>query len=419
MERDRVEEKMSDGASLWLTNGRIYDVHAGRFGAGDVEIRGVRIAGIGKYPGGDAARIDLDGAFLLPGFIDCHVHLCARTETSDPSGLWHNALPGEIALYAARSARRLLMCGITTARDVGGWDYHEIAVREAIASGMIEGPRLFCSGRILSITSSTTPYYRGMYEEADGEAAVQHAARKQLAAGADFIKLLATGAITSTKYEKAEAVQYRREEIEAAVRIATDNLTYVAAHAHADIGIRNAVEAGCRSIEHGSFGTEATYGAMAKRDVWLVPTLCTTPAMFKDPRFSAKVPDHIRARYQEVHATRVGNMALARKCGVKVAMGTDAGTPGNHFGDNMQEIAVMVNEAGFSPAEAIRAATIEAARMLRQDSAIGSIEAGKFADLIAVTEDPLQDPTVLARVAFVMKAGRAHKRDGIPLPHNA
>ncbi|HEY4162968.1 MAG TPA: amidohydrolase family protein [Dongiaceae bacterium] len=408
---------MTETASLWLTNGRVYDVNVGSFQSGDIEVRNGRIAEIGKYPGGNAARIDLNGAFVLPGFIDCHVHLCAKTETSDPSGLWHNALPGEIALYAARSARRLLMCGITTARDVGGWDYHEIAVREAIASGMIEGPRLFCSGRILSITSSTTPYYRGMYEEADGEAAVQQAARKQLAAGADFIKLLATGAVTSTKYEKAEAIQYRLEEIAAAVKIATDNLTYVAAHAHADIGIRNAVEAGCRSIEHGSFGTEATYRDMAKREVWLVPTLCTTPAMFKDPKFAAKVPEHIRTRYQEVHATRVSNMALARKCGVKVAMGTDAGTPGNHFGHNMQEVEVMVNEAGFSPAEAIRAATIEAARMLRQDSMIGSLEAGKFADLIAVAEDPLQNPSALGNVAFVMKAGRVHKRDGVPLPY--
>ena len=176
------------------------------------------------------------------------------TEDADHSLIWIHELPGEIVLYAARAARRLLMGGITTARDVGGWDYHEIAVRESIGKGLIEGPRLYCSGRILSITSSTTPYFRGMYEEADGVEAVKKAARQQLAQGADFVKLLATGAVTSTKYEKAEAIQYRPEEIAAAVAIARDNLTYVAAHAHAKEGIRNAVEAGCRSVEHGSFG---------------------------------------------------------------------------------------------------------------------------------------------------------------------
>ena len=153
------------------------------------------------------------GAFLLPGFFDCHVHICVPTDASDPSRLWTNALPGEIAIYAARAARRLLMCGITTAREVGGWDYHEIAVRESIGQGLIEGPRLYCAGKILTITSSTTPYYRGMYEEADGAEEVKKAARKQLAQGADLIKILATGAITSTKYEKAEAIQYRPEEI--------------------------------------------------------------------------------------------------------------------------------------------------------------------------------------------------------------
>ena len=289
------------------------------------------------------------GAFLLPGFFDCHVHICVPTDASDPSRLWTNALPGEIAIYAARAARRLLMCGITTAREVGGWDYHEIAVRESIGQGLIEGPRLYCAGKILTITSSTTPYYRGMYEEADGAEEVKKAARKQLAQGADLIKILATGAITSTKYEKAEAIQYRPEEIAAAVAIARDNLTHVAAHAHAKEGILNAVEAGCRSIEHGSFGDEATYRLMAERGTYLVPTLCTTPAMFKDPKFASRVPPHIKERYESVNATRVANMKLARRCGVPMAMGTDAGTPGNHCGDNMQEVEIMVDKAGFPP----------------------------------------------------------------------
>jgi len=255
-----------------------------------------------------------------------------------------------------------------------------------------------------------------MYEEADGEEAVKHAARLQLARGADFIKLLATGAITSTKYEKANAIQYRREEVAAAVAIARDNLTYVAAHAHAEEGIRNAVEAGCRSVEHGSFGVEATYRLMAERQCYLVPTLCTTPAMFRDAAFAARVPAHIQERYRNVHATRVANMRLARRCGVPMAMGTDAGTPGNHCGDNMQEIEVMVAEAGFSPAEAIHAATMGAAEMMGLAGDLGSLAEGKFADAIAVRADPLQDVAALRQVDFVMKEGRIHKRGGAPVP---
>jgi len=399
---------------MWLKNAKYYDSDTRSFRAGDIEVRGDLIASLGGRAPAKAEAVDLEGRFLLPGFFDCHVHICVPTDASDPSLLWVGALPGEIALYAARAARRMLMCGITTARDVGGWDYHEVAVREAINQGMIEGSRLFCSGRILSITSSTTPYYRGMYEEADGVEAVKQAARKQLAQGADFIKLLATGAITSTKYEKAEAIQYRREEVEAAVAIAADNLTFVAAHAHAKEGIENAVQAGCRSIEHGSFGDEATYRLMAERGTWLVPTLCVTPAMFREKAFADRVPTHIRKRYKEVHRTRVANMKLARRCGVPIAMGTDAGTPGNHCGDNMQEIEVMVGDAGFSPAEAIEAATLGGARLMRLDDRLGSLAPGKIADVIATVADPLKDVSALREVDFVMKAGRIHKRDGQP-----
>ena len=401
---------------MWLKGGQYYDVHAERFVAGDILIEDTRIKEIGHAPKGTPENIDLDGAFLLPGFFDCHVHLCVDTRSPDSNNPWRDALPGTIAIFAAQAARKTLMCGITTARDVGGWDYHEIAVREAIEAGWIPGPRLSCSGRILTITSSTTPYYVGMYEEADGPDAVRHAARKQLAHGANFIKLLATGAVTSTKYERADAIQYRRDEIAAAVEIARDNFTYVAAHAHALEGIRNAVECGCRTIEHGSFADEEVFRQMAGADCWLVPTLCTGPAMFRDPAFFSRVPTHIRERYQVWQTSRTRNMAIARRCGVKIAMGTDVGTPGNHAGDNMQELEVMVSEAKFSPQEAIRSATIEAARMMRVDKDLGTIEPGKLADIIAVPSNPLGDISSMRRVFFVMKDGRVYRNDRVPLP---
>jgi imidazolonepropionase-like amidohydrolase len=396
---------------MWLTGGQIYDVTKGEFRSGDLRIEGGRIAEIGPAPSHAQPTVDLGGAWILPGFFDCHVHICVDTYSPDPNNPWANALPGTIALFAAEAARKMLMCGITTAREVGGWDYHEIAVREAINSGMIPGPRLFCAGKILTMTSSTTPYYVGMYEECDGPAEVRKAARKQLAMGADLIKLLVTGAVTSTSYERYDAIQLRPDEIRAAVEIAEDNFTHVAAHAHALDGIRNAVACGCRTVEHGSYGDEAVFRLMAERECWLVPTMCITTAMFGDPDFAAQVPPHIRGRYRDIHELRVEMLKTAKGCEVKIAMGTDVGTPGNHAGDNMQELEVMVKQCGFTPQEAIWSATMEAARMMRLDGDLGSLQPGRIADIIAVAEHPLDDIAALRRVFFVMKDGTIQRND--------
>jgi imidazolonepropionase-like amidohydrolase len=396
---------------MWLTGGQIYDVTKGEFQSGDLRIEGRRIAEIGAAPRHTQPTVDLGGAWILPGFFDCHVHICVDTYSPDPNNPWANALPGTIALFAAEAARKMLMCGITTAREVGGWDYHEIAVREAINSGMIPGPRLFCAGKILTMTSSTTPYYVGMYEECDGPAEVRKAARKQLAMGADLIKLLVTGAVTSTSYERYDAIQLRPDEIRAAVEIAEDNFTHVAAHAHALDGIRNAVACGCRTVEHGSYGDEAVFRLMAERECWLVPTMCITTAMFGDPDFAAQVPPHIRGRYRDIHELRVEMLKTAKGCEVKIAMGTDVGTPGNHAGDNMQELEVMVKQCGFTPQEAIWSATMEAARMMRLDGDLGSLQPGRIADIIAVAEHPLDDIAALRRVFFVMKDGTIQRND--------
>ncbi|MEM7170152.1 MAG: amidohydrolase family protein [Pseudomonadota bacterium] len=398
---------------MWIRNGQVYDVHAGKFSAQDIEVEEGRIVELGRAAQSGPDDVDMEGAYILPGFIDCHVHICVNTDSPNANNPWRDSLPGTVAIYAARGAERMLRCGITTARDVGGWDYHEIAVREAVNAGWIEGSRLFCSGKILTQTSSSTPYYLGMYEEVDGPEEVLKGARKQLAMGADFIKLLATGAMTSTKYEKADAIQLRPEEIRAAVQIAQDNRTHVAAHAHACEGIKNAVDCGCRTVEHGSFGTEEVYGMMVEKETFLVPTICVSSAMFKDPTFAAKVPAHIRTRYEELRPIRVANITLAHRLGVKIAMGTDVGTPGNHAGDNMQEVEQMVDACGMSPAEAIYASTWNGACVLGQEAHLGSLENGKIADLIAVDRNPLEDISVLYDVFFVMKDGKAYRNDRV------
>lgn len=391
----------------WLVNGSLVDVLTGHIERSNIHVDAGRVVAIStSLPAKtDGPMIDMAGAYLLPGFFDCHVHICVDTHNPNVAEGWGNTMPGTIAIYAAQAARRMLMAGITTVREVGGWDYDEITVRDAINAGWIEGPRMHCAGRILTQTSSSTPYWRGMYEEADGPDAVRKAARQQLARGTNFIKLLATGAITSSAQEDANAIQYRFEEIRAAVEIAEDNNTYVAAHAHASAGIRNAVNAGCHSIEHTIFGDESVYRLMADRGTYLVPTVCISPAMFRDPAFAAAVPPHIQKRYAEIHEIHTANISLARRLGVRIAMGTDAGTPGNHCGDNMQELEVMVRKAGFSALEAIQAATTGAAVMMRLDKDLGTLEPGKIADVIATDSNLLDDVGALRNVNFVMRDG--------------
>ena len=396
---------------MWLKGGQVYDVHKASFTATDILIEDGQITKFGKAPAAGDDIVDLDGCFLLPGFIDCHVHICVNTETGNPNNPWRDALPGTIALWAAGAAKRMLRCGITSAREVGGWDYHEIAVREAINAGKIEGSRLFCAGRILSQTTSTKPYFEGMYEECDGADEVRKGARKQLAQGADLIKIMASGAMTSTKYERADAIQYRPDEIRAAVEIATDNYTHVAAHAHATEAIRNAAECGCRSVEHGSYGNDEVYGLMKKHGTYLVPTICVSTAMLNDKRVSASMPKHIHDRYTGLKKMRITNISLAHKIGVKIAMGTDVGTPGNHAGDNMQEPIMMVKDCKLSPAEAIYASTWNPACLLGREETLGSIEAGKIADIIAVSENPLENIETLRSVNFVMKDGQIFKKN--------
>ncbi|MGF1611640.1 MAG: amidohydrolase family protein [Kiloniellales bacterium] len=392
---------------IWLTGGQIYDVEAGGYRRGEIAIDDEgRIEGITATasPAPDDEVIDVDGAFLLPGLIDCHVHLVMPTWVADPAAA--AARPeGLIAIHAAVAAERSLMAGFTALRDVGGWNYHEMAVRSAIEAGLIRGPRLFLAGRILSITTGGAQYYPGMYEVADGVEEVMAAARKQIAMGADLIKVMATGAMLSPESEDSRAIQFRPEELAAAVAIARDNYKPVAAHAHACQGIVNAVEAGVDSIEHGTFADDEALALMADRGTFLVPTCCVAQAMLADDAVATSMPQHLTQRLLEFDAIHHEAVRRAHALGVPIAMGTDAGTPGNHHGDNAQEIVQMVRDCGLTPAEAIQAATLNGARLLRQADNLGSLEPGKYADIIGLNGDPLDDIEELRRVAFVMKGG--------------
>jgi imidazolonepropionase-like amidohydrolase len=396
----------------WLTGGNVFDVAKGSFRRADIGIEGERITAITPQAKPDRKDdvYEMPGAWLLPGLIDCHVHLTIPTELADPAA-GANRTDAAVALYTAKAAERTLQAGVTTARDVGGWNYVEMAVRDAINQGLATGPRLFLAGRLLSITTQTVDYYPGMYEVADGPDAVKQAARKQLAKGADLIKVMATGAMLSSENEDARAIQFTLEELKAAVEIAHDNFKHVAAHAHACRGIENCIEAGVDSIEHCTFADEAALKRIAEKGIYIVPTICAGELLIRDNSMVQSMPAHLRKRMLEFNDIHIETIKRAHKMGARIAMGTDAGTPGNHHGMNASECVFMVRDAGMTPTESIHAATINPARLLRQEKNLGSLEAGKYADVIACRGNPLDDIEELVRIALVMKGGQVYKNE--------
>lgn len=347
--------------------------------------------------------LDLTGCAVLPGLIDCHVHLAG-------DGAPDGRLRGErgwATLLMLKHAQNSLAAGITSMRDVGGRHWLEFAVREAIERGMWAGPRMQLAGKLLSITSAGTEYYEGMYREADGPDEVRKAAREQLKMGADLIKVLATGAIL-TPGEVPGAVQYGLEEIRAAVEEAGKVGKPVAAHAHGIQGIRNAVSAGVRTVEHGTYlyQDERLIDTMAEQSIFLVPTLKPGYDVLSGDR--PDVPAWIREKLKVAQDHALRSVQLAHARGVPIAMGTDAATPYNYHGDNAKELLYMA-EAGLSPMQVIIASTAQAARALGWDSWLGTLEPGKVADLVVVAGNPLSDLSLLAdrkNIEIVMKEGQ-------------
>jgi imidazolonepropionase-like amidohydrolase len=358
-------------------------------------------------PGPPAATLDLAGRTVLPGLIDCHVHLAG-------DGAPDSRLQGErgwATLLMLKHAQNTLAAGITTIRDVGGRHWLEFSVRQAIEQGMWAGPRMQLSGKLLSITSAGTEYYEGMYREADGPDEVRKAAREQLKMGADLIKVLATGAIL-TPGEIPGAVQYGLDEIRAAVEEAAKVGKPVAAHAHGIQGIRNAVSAGARTIEHGTYlhQDERVIDTMAEQGIFLVPTLKAGFDVLTGERPGVPTWIYEKSKAAQEHALR--SVQLAHEHSVPIAMGTDAATPYNYHGDNARELLYMA-EAGLSPMQTIVASTANAARALGWEAKLGTLEPGKIADLIVVAGNPLEDLSILAdrsKIEMVIKEGQVVAR---------
>jgi imidazolonepropionase-like amidohydrolase len=345
----------------------------------------------------------LDGMRLLPGLIDCHVHIFAD---AGPEGRINaDEPPGLALLRAAYHVRCTLEAGITTVRDLGGQAHMEFALRQAIAEGYCSGPRLVLAGKLLSMTSAGAEAFRGMYREADGADEVRKAAREQLKAGADVIKVMATGAVMAPGEEPGVS-QFTLEEMRAAAEEAHKVGRKMAAHAHGSSGILTAVLAGADSIEHGSLLYESPEAIrlMAERGVFLVPTLATNSLKWH----GGDIPAFMLEKECRLGDAPLRSVRAALAAGVPIAMGTDAGVPFIRHGDNAIELVLMV-EAGLSPMHSIVASTSNAARALGLQHEIGTIEAGKCADLLVVDGDPLADIGVLTkkeRIRMVIQRGR-------------
>jgi imidazolonepropionase-like amidohydrolase len=395
---------------MLLTNARVID-GTGRapFERASVRVQNGRIVEVSDGSVSGDCAIDIEGRTLMPGLIDAHAHLSSdisRSPGFGPPPALHGELPRprELGYFVlAKTARVLLAAGVTTVRDVGSYDDEAIALREAVRLGIVEGPRILSCGRIISATAPGGAIFTTMYREADGADDMRRAVREQLRRGADYVKLMATGA-RSVLAEDPEPAQMTTPELAAIVDEAHRVGVRVAAHVEGLDGARLAVREGVDTIEHGlSLHREPKLLAtMAERGIVLVPTLSTFHDLaerFTDD-FAPALVEQAKRQLEEAYATLVA----ARATGVTLAMGHDSGPPG----DNAIELVRMV-DGGLSPLEGVRAATFGSATALGLSSEVGTVTVGAVADLLVVDGDPLADVRMLCdpeRIWMVIQGGK-------------
>jgi len=401
------------GDKILLKAARLLD---GRGGAplapAMVLLDGERILDVGtNLKGPDGARvIDLGGATLLPGLIDLHTHLCGHYGTH-----WEDELikttPAYSALWGARNARVTLEAGFTTVRDMGtAWPYVDVELRNAINAGAIPGPRMFVAGAYVSSTggagdaSQFSEYVQvpSVANLADSPEEVVKQVRKNFKHGADFIKLLATGAVLS-KGQSPGAQQFSDEEIQAAVTEANRWGRQVAVHAHGIGGIKTSLRAGVRTIDHGSYLDDEAIALLkaSNRKTYYVPTLYTSKVIEREGRQNG-IPESEIQRSRAISGIKDLGFKRALAAGIPIGVGSDSAVIPH--GENAQELVCRA-ELGELPMAAIVSTTSLNAEIMGWGDRVGAVEPGKFADLIAVAGDPLQDIAELTRVRWVMKGG--------------
>ncbi len=402
--------------------GRLVDVEAGEIVTDRaVIVRGERIEGV--VPFGDAVpsaatTIDLSDHTVLPGFIDCHAHMIGEPESGHGYAVLVTRTAAQEAFSGVRNARATLMAGFTSVRDVGTFRaLVDCALRDAIDAGDVEGPRMLCAGAYVTCSGGGGDV-TGLAPDVDavvpidlrfGVANSVDEVRKRVRAilhgGADFIKVIATGAVL-TEGTVPGAPEFSEAEIRAAVEEASLYGTFVAAHAHGAEGIKRAIRAGVRSIEHGSLMDDECIEMMAAAGTYLVADVYFGDWIEEEGTRAGWSKDVLRKNRETTHAQRQG-FEKAVKAGVKLAYGTDSGGyPHAWVG---KQFAYQVRH-GQTPMEAIQTATTNAADLLGWSDRVGSVKSGLFADLVAVPGDPTVDVGLLESVPFVMKGGRVVKQ---------
>lgn len=355
---------------------------------GDIAIEGDEIRAIEKSFSSsnyDVTVIDAKGNTVLPGLFDLHVHL----DLSGGDVLVENKESDSYrVLKALKFAQRTLEAGFTTLRDVGARNHIDIALRNAIQDGLAWGPRLIVAGKIITPTEAGNDYFFGLYQEADGPEEIRKASREQIKAGANFLKYMGTGAIMNPGGQPGTAI-YDLEEVKAIVQVAEQHHTFVASHCHGNEGIKNAVQAGVRTIEHGSLiNDECIELLKTSNRSFLVPTLSVIKALHDNTSpgtiFMQEKTDHIFQQALE-------SISKAYQAGLKLGFGTDQGTCFSYHGDNADEFVCRQELIGMKPLDILLQATRYSAEILGMQDQLGSIGVGKKADLIFVAENPLKD----------------------------
>ena len=399
--------------TIVLRAARMLDVERGTIVANPViVIDGETIQSVGSAVPEGAKVVDLGDVTLLPGLIDMHVHIEFGNSTDPsvrPARRFGNG-PIDAAFNGAVNAKATLLAGFTSVRSCGSNDFIDVALKKAIARGAVIGPRITPAGYQISMTGGhgdNTGFAPGEWELdpkhgiADGSEQLLYAVRYQIKYGAEVIKLMATGGVLSEEASPTNR-QFSDEELRTVVEEAKRNGLRVATHAHGTAGIIAAVKAGVDSIEHGSMLNDEAIRLMKEHGTWLVPTLYLADLGVADEQ-----SEHVKAKGAAMSSAAFESFRKALDAGVKIAFGTDAGAGALVHGLNARELATMV-KYGMKPADAIRAATINAASLLGVTDR-GTIAAGKLADIIAVKGNPLDDVTTLEHVLFVMKGGEVFK----------
>lgn len=408
-------------AATVLHCANLIDAVSGKLlGATTVVIEGDRIKEV--VPGSEsrpgATAVELPGETCMPGLIDMHVHISMEFTPT----YYHDQFtlnPSDIAIRSTLYAKRTLLAGFTTIRNLHDNGYETVALRNQINQGYVEGPRIFTAGPAISTTGGHVDPTNGLRHDLMGDPGPAQsiingptdawkAVRQHYKEGADVIKIMTSGGVLDLG-SSADNPQMTQEEINAIVAAAKDYGFTVAVHAHGAEGIRRAVIGGVDSIEHGTFMDDQDMQLMKQHGTWLVPTLYTGQYAAQMAKVPGMYPPQVAAKALAVGPHLIKTVAAAYKAGVKMAYGTDEGV--YPHGQNWRDFPLLI-QAGVPPMYAIQMATVNAAQLLKRTDDLGSIAPGKYADVVAVAGNPLDDINLMSKINFVMKGGTIYKQDG-------